>query len=559
MFASIRRHQKWLWILISGVTIISFVVFFSPESQRGQSGSGAQNSDTVGSINGRPITRDQYFDAYREAQLRYLFSYNRWPENDEMTRQLGIMERETKNRLLLTEKLKELDVNVGEAAIAEWIAEVFKDREQGVFRTDTYEQFVQQTLIARGLSRKDFERFVRHEVGIQHLITVAGLSGKLVTPQEAETVFRREHEQVDTEVVFLSASNYVAGVTIDPAALATFYTNRAAVYRSPERVQVTYVKFDATNYLAEAEQRMALMTNLNQLVEANYLQRGTNAFTDANKQPMTPEAAKVKIREEVRQGYALTEARKKAIEFANELVELPAQTNNLANLAAAKGLLSKVSEPFSESEEPPQLTVPPVFVQAAFRLSPQEPTYDQPIVGEDGVYLIGWNKRIPSTVPQLESIREKVVEDFRKNRIKELVTNAGTQSYNSITNALAQGKTFEAAVAEANLKSVDLPPFSQKTLALPELQNRNSLSALKTAAFALSLGKVSSFTPTSDGGFIVHLQAKVPVADSQLKAELPEFLAELRKSRQSEAFGEWLRKEMDLAHISLPGDKQSAN
>ena len=34
MFGTIRRHQKWLWIAVSTVTIISFVAFFSPQQRR---------------------------------------------------------------------------------------------------------------------------------------------------------------------------------------------------------------------------------------------------------------------------------------------------------------------------------------------------------------------------------------------------------------------------------------------------------------------------------------------------------------------------------------------
>ncbi len=119
MFHSIRRHQKWLWIVISAVTIISFVAFFSPRSQRGQSRRGVFGTDAVGSINGHPVTRDQYFEAVHEAKLRYLFSTGRWPEDDDVTRQLGVIERETKNRLLLIAKLKEFNVKVSEAAIAD--------------------------------------------------------------------------------------------------------------------------------------------------------------------------------------------------------------------------------------------------------------------------------------------------------------------------------------------------------------------------------------------------------------------------------------------------------
>jgi hypothetical protein len=561
MFVSIRRHQKWLWAVITTLTIISFVAFFSPKSQRGTQGKVFSRDSAVGTINGRTISQGEYLEAYREAQLRYYLSYGDWPRNDEISRQLGIMERETRNRLLLADKLREFNVEVTMKSVVQWIEDAFQDRELHTFRMEAYEQFVKVRLAEKGITASDFQRFVRHEVGIQHLIALVGLSGSLITPQEAEILYRRENEQVDTAGLFLMSSNYLAQVTIDPSALAAFYTNQQANYRIPERVQVAYVKFEATNFLAEADQKMALTTNLSQLIESTYLQRGTNTFLDTNNVPLTPDAAKEKIRSQVRTQFALVEARKKAIEFSNELMEMPVNTNNLAGLSAAKGLVVKTTEPFSQSEEPPGLTVPNTFAKAAFRLTPQEPFFEQPIVAEDGVYVIGLHKNVPAELPTLESIHARVEEDFRRNRVTELVQSAGTELYNLVTNNLAQGKPFHDPSVGTNATYLDLPPFSQQTSELPELPNRGDLSSLKNAAFALSPGKVSAFTPTREGGFIVQLQAKVPVSEAKVKAELPEFITRLRRSRQYEAFGEWFQKEMETARVSkdFPGEKRGAN
>ena len=218
-----------------------------------------------------------------------------------------------------------------------------------------------------------------------------------------------------------------------------------------------------------------------------------------------------------------------------------------------------MTEPFSEESLPPDLKVPEVFVRAAFQLTPAEPIYEQPIVAEDGVYLIGYHRRIPSEIRPFESIRDRVTEEFQKSEAAKLLNTAGKDLHSKLTNIIGQAKTFEIACQEAGVAAIDLPPFSQKTLTLPQLPNRGDLSPLKTAAFALTPGKASEFTSTRDGGFIVFLQAKVPVSDDKVKTELPEYLKNLRDRRQQEAFGEWLRHELGAAQISLPGDKPSAN
>src|SRR5205814_73579 len=108
---------------------------------------------------------------------------------------------------------------------------------------------------------------------------------RLITPQEAETQYRRENQQVAADAVFFNASNYVAKVNLDPANITRHYSNQMQNFRVPETVQVSYVAFPATNYLADADKVIAGVTNLSQMIDQQYAQRGTNFYTDASGQP----------------------------------------------------------------------------------------------------------------------------------------------------------------------------------------------------------------------------------------------------------------------------------
>jgi hypothetical protein len=554
MFGTIRRHQKWLWIVISTVTIVSFVAFFSPNRRRQGGWTGPR--DYIGSINGRPITRDEYASAYREARLNYAFSYGDWSDAD--ARQSGIVERQTRERLFLIEKLRDLNIQVPPAATAQWILDEFRDRTDKSFRKDSYDQFTKAMLPSHGLAQADFERFAQHQVGLQHLITMAGTSGKLVTPQEAESLFRQENEEAQAEAAFISSSNYLAQVMVNPADVAAYYTNQQAVYRVPERMVVSYVKFAESNYVADADQTMAKNTNLNQTLEAIYLQRGTNSFKDANNVPLSPEAAKEKIREEERQSLALQEAKRKAVGFANELFEMKEKTNSLEKLAAAKGLVSEVTEPFTQFETAKNLNVPSSFAQAAFKLTPDDPVAE-PIDANDGVYIIEYRQKIPSEVPTLDRILDRVTQDYRNSKALDLAHGAGLELQGAITNAMAAGKTFQAAVVDTNASTVVLSPFKRNATTVTGIPVRADVSQLVSTAFTLTPGKVSSFVPTRTGGFVVCLKTIDPVPDDKMKTDLPEFIKTLRQRRQVEAFSEWFRKQMELARIDLPGERQRAS
>ncbi len=557
MIGTIRRHQNWLWLIIIAAVIVSFVVYFTPESGRG--GGGGQ-APTFGSINGHPISRDQIAAAYQETRLRYLFTYGSWPGNE----RTGFdIESESLNRLLLIEKLKEMKIEGSDDATAQWIAEAFRDRKQLTFRKDAYDRFVKETLPKNGVDEADFQRFARHEVGIQELIRITGLSGRMIPPHEAEELYRQENEPMATEAIFFSASNHLAKVPVTPAALSQFYTNRQAMYRLPERAQVTYVRFASSNYFAQADKQLAAMTNLSMMLDREYATRGADTFKDATGKVMSPEAAKDKLKQDVRGESALLAARQAAASFAEELSQRaekqPKNAALLEALAKEKGFTAKVSAPFSQNEGPKELSVPDNFTRVAFALTAEEPIAIEPLVAEDAVYVIALNARIPSELPPLESIRARLTEDYRKSRSLELARDEGNAAYAKLTNSIAKGKKFAEAAAEAKLTVVKIPPFSRSTRSIPEVEGHAEISDLKNLAEILAPGKVSDFTPTRDGGFILHLIERLPVDETKRKQDWTEFMANLRQSRQIEAFGDWFRREHEHSHVVGPTARRAAN
>jgi hypothetical protein len=546
MFAFIRRHQAWGFVFIA-LVIISFVVFFSPTSRYERYARGVR----LPVIYGEQVTSEEYLAAAREAQLGFFLRYGRWPSQDSFSRQVGFdLSQETLRRLVLVKKLKKLHIEASDQAVADQIAEYLRDRNTGAFNYQDYERFVRSQLASERTGQADFERFVRHEVCREQLMAVAALAGELVTPRDAEISFRRENEQVDTQLVLFSSSNYLSKVTLDPEKLAQFYTNRQADYRVPERVQVSYVRFDATNYLAEADKALAQITNLDLSIDQFYRQQSPDAFKDEKGQTLTADAAKAKIKEAERKRRALSAAQKAANDFANALYKEPPGTNSLPRLAAALGFESNVTDPFSEDEIPAGLRVRLNFTKAAFSLSADEP-FATPVVGEDAVYVFALWNRLPAYVPSLESIRARLVEDYRRYTAAELARQAGEGFAATLTNGLAQGKSFDVVCLEQNVILVKLPPFSRATRSLPELPRSVSLSELQNVAFDLASGQASAFRPTFDGGFVVQVKSRIPVDEARLKADLPGYMAQLRQERQLLAFADWFNHEVQKAGVRI--------
>lgn len=563
MFQHIRRHQKWLWIVISGAVIISFVWYFGP-SQRAARNAGGGGNSTVGSIDGHPISYLTFANTRKEAVLQYLFSYGEWPVDNEVTRQLKPIERETRTRLLLLDRIKDYDIHVSEKDVADWIATVFQDRDTKQFHKEFYDRFVAQ-LPAKGLNAEDFRRYAEHQVAIAQLAAVAGASGKLVTPQEAEQEFREAHEKAESKVALFTSTNYLAKVDMNPTQIARFYTNRAANYRLPERVQVSFVEFPASNYFSNAESHIATLTNLSQEIDAEYAKRGPNFYTDESGKPLAPDAAKTKIRQELKHQTALVEARRAAIDFATDLEKMPIQTNNvnpsanLENLAQAKNLKVKVSEPFGQGQEPKDMNVPSQFSRMAFTLSPEEPVITEPVVGEDAVYVVAFKRRIPSELPTLDSVKQQVVEDYRRSEALRLCREAGQAFAASVTNAVAAGKSFDSVAQAAGLQVVSVQPFDRDPKAPIEgLPPQLDASSIRSTVFDLAPAHASGYVPSRDGGYVAYLEKLIPASEEELKRDLPKFAEELRRRGAGEAFNGWLTKQMQIARLTLQGDKSTA-
>jgi hypothetical protein len=555
MIGTIRKHQKWLWAVIVTLTVISFVVFFSPYS-RLNSGAGSGRAQDYGVINGKSIGREAFSNARNEVELRYFFSSGgHWPE--EPGRQANFdPERETYFWLLIVQKQEQHGIHVGVDETARYAQMLLSQFQRA--GVSTPEVFFNQVLLPHGLTAEDFERYVNHTLGLEELAALIGMSGKLATPEEAKGLYVREHEEAATSALFFSASNYLSGLTATPEQLSQFYSNNLAAYEIPERVQINYVKFALTNYAAVAATELAKLTNLDEELDMAYQKDPTNVLHDLKAQSLAD--AKVKYRDLRLKNFEARAADKDAREFANKLFDLqPMQAENLGTLAKERGLPVQLSAPFDE-EGPKDLNVAPNFTKAAFNLSPTEDPFGGPILGEDAAYVFAFAKKFPREIPPLDKIRDQVTTDLKNYEAAGKARQAGMAFYQTLTNGLAQKRGFSAICLDAKLKPVDLPPFSLSTRTLPvEVQDRLTLDHLKQLAFGTMPGAASDFRPTADGGVILYVRSRLPVDETQMQAQLPAFVTFVRNQRQKEAFDMWFNHEAqrDLRDIPYFHQKQT--
>ena len=527
MFVHIRKHQKWLLGLIVIVVGISFVVFFTPNVQYGNLdffGGG----NAVGSIAGRPVADKEFRKAYQETILSF------------GGRQGVNYEQATAGRLLLLEKARARGVEVSEESAAKWIVNEFKDPETNEFRREYYDNFATNLLRRYGMNKGDLQRFARNQVLIEQLRELAGLAGELVTPREAERLYREQNLQANAQAVFFSSTDYVnLGESLE--GLEAFYTNRMALYREPEKRRIHYLSFAATNYLAEAKTRLIESTNVAEMIGEIYTEKGANSFTKDGV-VMSEEEAKEQIQRQEFKKVGQEIAKEKAKELAQELFIEPMKAENLPELAAAKGYEAKISESFAADQAVPGIGDSYELTRQVFQLTEEIP-FTRVFHAADGAYLVALHSVLPSEVPPLEKIRGQVQTDFYEQKSLESAREAAATFHTALTNGLARGKAFEAICKEAGHEPIQMPLFSPSSRTLAGADPRANLYSLQSLAFDLAAGEVSRVSPTEDGAMILFVHSFVEAKEEQVKEELPDYTESLRQRRWSEAFGAWFQEE----------------
>jgi hypothetical protein len=556
MIGTVRKHQGWLWAIIITVTIISFL-YWSPNVSRNQGGAGGDYD--FGSINGKKITRDEYQKAAEEIGIIAFFSSRegRWPDQSELSSPQGV--REIYNRLALFEKMRELNVRPTKEATVQWIKNFLNRGSNVEVSFEQFERFVKNTFEPHGVTLEKFEEFSRHELGREHLQSVYGMTGALVTPAEGTELYRIENDDTHAEVAVFSSSNYLSQVKVTDEELGKFYTNYASQYDLPPRVQVNYVKFDIKNYYAEADKEMLKATNINTYLDQQYYAR-TNEFAG-----MSRDDAMKKLKEDVRKQFALTSARKEAADFIQELYKghddtHPLTPEDISKAAAAKNLQVKQSPLFDRNATTNEVGLPAQALQAASRLSnnnPDDPGREQlytitPIVAEDGAYVLGLKQKVDSTSQPFSTVKSKVTQDYKRVESAKLARDAGNTFAKYATNQVAQGKKFSAIADEKKVKLTKLPPFALSTPSIPGLNESIDPRQLKVVASKLSPGKASDFIGTQDGGFVLFVDSRSPADPVKMQAELPKFMDQIREQRQYAAFSEWFQKQVADMRLVAP-------
>ncbi len=582
-FQYIRKKQKGLFFVIAALVVFSFVILFTPNAEEIVFGQGRQSETGLyGQLNGVTVTREQWIEA-RNIVASQLGPQSRGiPESFLNTRAVQVLGEKA--------LMERYGIDPSQSDSDGWISSQVDKSIEGmpsVSRPTRQEAVSNWALGVGGPAR--LEAIARYQVGVEQLRGLAGVAGILVSDKEAQIKFRNENENYEAEAIFLSHTNYLPLVQSTEEQVKKHYTNTLANNRIPERRQVSYVTFPATNYLDEAEEkfnelnaagRMGFLTNYwtNITSIAGYKTNTipvlakliaparTNLYSGMKEEEATaaireailttPHLSYVNERQvELKSGLAVVEAYKAGLDFQNSLEETyKAQPafDTLEKMALLQNLTATTSPPLA-SQDRVVFGLPQVRSEQVFALSKTNALIigDSPFSGNSSDFYIASLKKVtPSRNRTFVEAKTTVTADFKKAESIKLMNEAGEKIHQSIKG----GKELEEVGKENNIAVTNLGPFDSVGGAIPGLANKANREDVRTQALGLDVGAISelitSSTDSSDlaseeAAFVVKLTGKIAVSKDRFDAEFAEYLKSARSAAASQSYIAWLRDETD--------------
>jgi peptidyl-prolyl cis-trans isomerase D len=483
MLETIRKRQRILLIIITGLTIISFVWFMNPTRTRGTP------QAVIGKINGRSVTVEELQKVDRSAQIAYLMQFS------DLLHQLAAAEgsREQQrevfawNILLIRDEAKrlQLDPSAEEIRNAERNLTAFQTDNQ--FDASKYQQIV-DLLKKNGMTAADLDNVVADQLRFQKISALIRGSSPL-----PEALYRQTYEQQNQllrcSFIRLNGADFAKDVVVSDQDVQNYYKEHAAQLQTPEKRKIEFIAFaltDEQKKLADQEKQAALKT-LAEQAEA----------------------------------------------FVQPLGDHPDQFDQVAQ---EKGLKVQQTGFFGSNKPDPLIMTLPEVVQQAQNLSKEQPLDE--VQAKDGFYVIRLVELQPSRPLTLEEAKDQIVTGIKKGKVQEAILAKGQQIRSQIEEAIKGGATFADAAQKAGLKVETAEPFAMMGKA--DMKNPVFV-AVRMNQVELQPGQISGVLFEGEDGLLVHLNSKDPIDETKYQADKKTQYAAFNDYFAGQMFREWLR------------------
>ncbi len=406
---------------------------------------------------------------------------------------------------------------------------------QGAFDPETYKHFL---LRANFQTPAEFEQLYADTwLPAQSAAGAVLKSVGWVSPMERDFTLSTVFDEATAYTVTLKNTAKPEDIALDDDALKAWYDANQERYRRPEERTIAYFEIPSKTFLrsgdpSEEEEIEAMQYHADHMDEFK-----DPASTNAT-EVVAYETVRDKVLEKVRADAALVEARI----FANEKVLPQLALSSFEELAKPYGGAKTAT--ITENGWPVGFQNAMDVREIAFGLQLNgDPNYDV-VAGTDKVYLIQLTGVRESDIRPFAEVKEQVITALRSEKVREQALASGATLRDTLAKALAEGKTFENAVAACKNENLTAGKAQTFTLSDPaSFQQMDTPYRAQVFDAVQNLGANTLSEPTVVGNndvLLVYVASRLEKTPAEKATQGPMLTQRLTQEAGLLTAGDWL-------------------
>ena len=527
-------RSRLLWGVMLVIIVLAFVVWGMGPGVSSVDSEPAQLNE--GTLDGRDVPTAEFRAAYVSAMVDWLVKTGRDLSGSEDASRL--LRQSAWQRLAALRQAAEWNLRADDDETRDAIVSAFTG-ENGAFDRQTFENYYQQVMYPRGISRAAFEHYFAEEIILRKLTHVIATQAQ-VAPEEVRRMYASLMDTFSVDYATVKADSLDQDVSVTPEMARAAYDDDPEAFRLPERRRVVYAAFSIDSFLDDSaeipEDDLAVYYN----------EHITDYMQSVEKEDGTTETVTTEF-ETVKDAIAATlrreAAREKAEAAASRLCSdaMPARDGTLrdfSEVAAEAGLAPLELPPFSATDIP----VPdagPAFTAEAFRR--EMGAFDavsDPVLSDTSAYVLKLLEILPSRVPDFAEVEAKATEAAREKALHDRLAERANELRYAAVAAVASGSSFITAVRDAGGTATSAQPFTGFSASQ---SSDPVLSLLASAVVTCNPGEFTDVLFTDDGTAVFGiLNTRISGDEDTFESQRLPIANAIRQRRGQELAAAWL-------------------
>lgn len=497
MISTLRKHQRWLLLLVAILTIIAFAWLYNTTDTE------KLGENQVAQLYGKTIYRPEIDRAVRLQRLAALLGMEEFLRDLSVTAssEQTMLEDFVWNLLVLRHEAGTLFLKPTDEQVLEAIRTLPALSTDGQFDRAKYLNLLQSQLAPNGLTERHLEELIRDSLALKMVRRLLDSPLQITALEEKE--LRKSLQRIDAKLIGLGPLQEVAGVEVTEEDVKGFFQSNAEGMKTPEYRRVDFLRLGLTEEEAKltGRERIEVLQKV-----ADRMARIAEAISGGTSFQAAAQQA----------GIAISET-----PFFDQQGATPGEDPTRPGGSAG---------------------LPANVVQEAFRLAHAGAVGE--ILQDGGDFYLLSLKEVQAPRPLTEAeafprIREMLTEQ-KASSARQAQANAIRTALEA---ALASGKSLDELAKEKKLTVRELSGLE------PWRQGMDENSFYARSVAELAPGKLSPVSRDGEGFYVLQVVARQEPTAELLASEGARMREDLQQSKRMLLFAEWLRSAREAANL----------